>query len=292
MLICMLDLGRDKLMGWMWAFEGDNLYADTDTDILVGHNPLTGYGFRPELTLGSCPRTTDDIDSLAADVRPDVILCLQTDKCFDSQEDFYPDFPGQVIVEDHDALIDRANDYGIELIRAPMVDFDRESQAESLFNSVSALHWAVANCGRTYVHCTAGMNRTSTTTMAWLMFVGDMEHDDALKQVKENRSIADPYLDSIAGFKQIIIEKNREAIEERACYIDRENNVSTVSDNFTQAVSVDELYFDQAVSEIIKERIIENSEALAKKNEWHYRGFEIAPETSCNHLDAQMSQSL
>ena len=46
---------------------------------------------------------------------------------------------------------------------------------------------------RTYVHCTAGINRASLTVLGYLTFVEGMTYDQALQIVRENRPQANPY---------------------------------------------------------------------------------------------------
>lgn len=47
---------------------------------------------------------------------------------------------------------------------------------------------------RTYVHCTAGINRASLTVLGYLTFVNGMDYDAALEIVKKNRPQANPYV--------------------------------------------------------------------------------------------------
>ena len=46
---------------------------------------------------------------------------------------------------------------------------------------------------RTYVHCTAGINRASLTVLGYLTFVEGMTYDQALAIVRESRPQANPY---------------------------------------------------------------------------------------------------
>ena len=46
---------------------------------------------------------------------------------------------------------------------------------------------------KTYVHCTAGINRASLTVLGYLTFVKGLEYDQALNIVRTNRPQANPY---------------------------------------------------------------------------------------------------
>jgi len=137
----------------------------------------------PKLFVGSCP--IDGVD--VADFGPmgvTAVLNLQTDAdfgcwgiCWHVLEAAY-------------------RDAQIEVRRAPIRDFDPEALRQGLPDCVDALDELVRAGHTVYVHCSAGINRSPTTVIAYLHWVEGRDLDEAVAHVTRCRR-ADPYVDAI-----------------------------------------------------------------------------------------------
>lgn len=159
---------------------------------------------RPDIIIGSCPREPGDIDKIHEKAAPGAILCLQHDACL-----------AHFRIR-HSALAEKAKEHGITLIRAPMLDFNTEDQRRNLPQAIRALHHALTRHGRTYVHCTAGINRASLVVMAYMILVESYKPDEVLSLIREKRATAEPDMEAFRGFLEDLTHKYRPAIEEKA----------------------------------------------------------------------------
>lgn len=79
---------------------------------------------------------------------------------------------------------------GIASQRVPIEDFAEVALARGLPAAVAAVQDMVIAKRITYLHCTAGVNRSPTVAIAWLMQHGGMELDAAWDQVTGRRPSA------------------------------------------------------------------------------------------------------
>ncbi len=135
----------------------------------------------PRLYLGSCPRTTADIDRLKTDYGVTAVLNLQTD-----EDNLHLGIPWHAL-ESHYRVC------RIEIRRCPVEDFNQEDLRRRLPACVGALHDLLRAGHVVYVHCTAGMNRSPTVIMAYLLWVERVTLDEAISQVVGQR-YCDPSL--------------------------------------------------------------------------------------------------
>lgn len=135
----------------------------------------------PHLYLGSCPRTTADIDRLKTDYGVTAVLNLQTD-----EDNLRLAIPWPVL-ESH------YHECRVELRRCPVEDFDQEDLRRRLPACVRSLHDLLQAGHVVYVHCTAGMNRSPTVIMAYLLWVERVPLGRAISQVVGQR-YCDPSL--------------------------------------------------------------------------------------------------
>ena len=68
---------------------------------------------------------------------------------------------------------------GITPVRIPIIDMDKRDLGRHLDTAVSALASAVSSGQRVFVHCTAGLNRSPTVIIAYLVAHRDMTLEDA-----------------------------------------------------------------------------------------------------------------
>jgi len=138
----------------------------------------------PQLFVGYCPLEPADVDALKKALGITAVLNLQTD------EDFA--FWG-INWQEMEAAYGRL---GIEVRRVPVQDFNREDLRQRLPVCVQALDELLRADHTVYVHCTAGMNRSPSTVVAYLHWVRGMDLDEAVNYVKERRD-CDPYVEVI-----------------------------------------------------------------------------------------------
>lgn len=78
----------------------------------------------------------------------------------------------------------------INVARVPIEDFNDKALTAGLSEAVDAVN-NLMNAGHiTYLHCTAGVNRSPTVAIAWLVRDKGMTLDDAWRQVVSRRQSA------------------------------------------------------------------------------------------------------
>ncbi|KAL6780698.1 hypothetical protein ACKKBF_B12105 [Auxenochlorella protothecoides x Auxenochlorella symbiontica] len=167
--------GQGSSDEWRWTLNWDSL---------PGHPIL----------IGSCPRSPSDIDRIVEEGRATAILSLQSDACLEALGIDYP------------ALHARACARGLLAARVAVRDFDHDDQAAMLPEAVRALHTLLAMGHRVYVHCTAGINRATLTTVGYLTFVQGLGLEEALRAVREARPQAHPYVDCWRTVRRRLVE--------------------------------------------------------------------------------------
>jgi protein-tyrosine phosphatase len=138
----------------------------------------------PSLYVGSCPGSQAHIDWLKDGLGVTAVLNLQT------EEDFAYSRIDWLKMETAYRVS------GIELRRVPVEDFNPDSLCSKLPDCVRALDELLAAGHKVYVHCTAGMNRSPSTVVAYLHWVKGMALDEAVAFVLEKHA-CDPYVDAI-----------------------------------------------------------------------------------------------
>ena len=138
----------------------------------------------PNLFVGSCPKSPADIDGLQRDGRITAVLNVQT------QEDF--DYWGI----DWDKLEAYYRRMGVEVRRVPVRDFDPQDLRNRLPEAVEAVDELLSDDHVAYVHCSAGINRSPSTVIAYLHWIEGWHLDRAVDHVTTCRS-CDPYVEAI-----------------------------------------------------------------------------------------------
>jgi len=146
---------------------------------------LYWHSIAPGLICGTQPRSASDVAQLNNEGVTH-ILNLQQDK--DLQ------YWG-VNIND---ISRRCEELGVTLIRRPARDFDPHSLRKTIPSAVSSVHHAVAQGGRVYVHCTAGLGRAPAVCIAYLYWFMDMDLDSAYKYLTDIRPCG-PKRDAIRG---------------------------------------------------------------------------------------------
>ncbi|KAB1218985.1 Phosphoglucan phosphatase DSP4, amyloplastic [Morella rubra] len=145
------------------------------------HELGMNYNFiRPDLIVGSCLQTPEDVDKLRS-IGVKTIFCLQQDPDLDASRYFGVDI---------NAIQEYAKTYDdIQHLRAEIRDFDAFDLRKRLPAVLSKLFKAInQNGGVTYVHCTAGMGRAPAVALAYMFWVQGYELSEACKLLLSKRS--------------------------------------------------------------------------------------------------------
>jgi predicted protein tyrosine phosphatase len=178
---------------------------------------------REDLVIGSCPISVADLDSIRESARASAILSVQTDECrarFD------------IVYAQHRQHSERI---GLIMVNAPMRDFDPADQRRCLPRAVVALTRLVAAGHRVYVHCTAGINRSPLTVLAYLCFVETLTTEAAMALIRCGRPEAEPYWEAYRGCWEDLVRRHRDAIRERAWALSRHDLARPCEANWYQA---------------------------------------------------------
>ncbi|XP_009796924.1 phosphoglucan phosphatase DSP4, amyloplastic isoform X1 [Nicotiana tabacum] len=150
------------------------------------HELGMNYNFiRPDLIVGSCLQTPEDVDKLRS-IGVKTIFCLQQN----------PDL--EYFGVDIGAIREYANKCSdIEHLRAEIRDFDAFDLRLRLPAVVSKLSKAVnRNGGVTYIHCTAGLGRAPAVALTYMFWVQGYKLSEAFNLLMSKRSCF-PKLDAI-----------------------------------------------------------------------------------------------
>lgn len=154
----------------------------------------------PNIIVGSCPRSPGDIDRMVNEAEIDAILNLQCDLCFDALKIPF------------DAIRKRAVERGVRLERVAIRDFDHADQSLMLPVAIRVLNSLVGRGMKVYVHCTAGINRATLTTVGHLTFVQQMNLEDAVASVKSARPVAHPYIDCWSEARRRLLDGRKDEV--------------------------------------------------------------------------------
>lgn len=129
----------------------------------------------PKLLVGSCPQVFEDIDRLKRDYAVTAVLNLQTDDDFaywgiawEQLEEYY-------------------RVQGIEVRRVPIRDFDAEDLRRRLPAAAHAVRELLEQGHTLLVHCSAGVNRSPSTVIAYLHWYQAMDLVAAAEAVTSQR---------------------------------------------------------------------------------------------------------
>ena len=142
-----------------------------------------------QLAVGSHPHAPEHMMGLSRDHGVTHVLCLQTDEDLSSRG-----LQWGVLWQLYLRL-------GVDVTRVPIVDFDKKDLLAHLDQAVGALHAALEGGGKVYVHCSAGLNRSPTVIIAYLIQHRGMSLDEAMAWVTSRHDCV-PYPDVVADWLQ------------------------------------------------------------------------------------------
>jgi atypical dual specificity phosphatase len=158
----------------------------------------------PEIVIGSCPMTPDDLKTIAHSARVSAVLSLQHNDCL-----------ARWGIDD--ALM-RSTGSGQKLVmaRCSIRDFDVADMRRCLPRAVAELAALRAQGHRIYVHCTAGLGRSPLTVLAYLVLVEGYSPERAIRLIHAARPGAVPAWEAFHGCLEDLVSRHRAAIEKRA----------------------------------------------------------------------------
>lgn len=178
---------------------------------------------RHDLVLGSCPRGVSDLDAIRAETRATAILSLQHDECLEKQAIDYP------------RHVRHGHDLGMAMERCPLRDFDPDDQRRGLPAAVRVLHGLLRRSHRVYVHCTAGINRSSLVVLAYLTLVEGMSVEGAMTLMLHARPAICPTWEAYHGCRQDLTARHEDRIRQRAAELSRRRPQQGALDHWLQA---------------------------------------------------------
>ena len=161
----------------------------------------------PEIIIGTCPMTNDDLKYIHAETCISAVFSLQHDDCLSHWHIDYND------------LLRIATKLNIKMLRCPIKDFNIPDMRKNLPRAVSSLGKLITKGHSTYVHCTAGLGRAPLTVLAYFIWLKELSPDDAIKIILKGRPEAEPAWEALHGAKEDIVKFNKAEIEKRAFYL-------------------------------------------------------------------------
>ena len=161
----------------------------------------------PEIIIGTCPISNDDLKYIYSKTCVSAVLSLQHYDCLSY---WHIDF---------DDMLRTANKLNIKMLRCPIKDFDVPDMRKKLPQAVSSLNKLISKGHKTYVHCTAGMGRAPLTVLAYLIWIKELSPKDAIRTILEGRPEAVPAWEALYGAKEDIVRLHRMRVEKRAFYL-------------------------------------------------------------------------
>lgn len=193
---------------------------------------------RHDLIIGSCPRRPTDLNRIRAESNATAILSVQHDECLEKLEIDYP------------RLVRHGQTLGLTMQRNPMRDFDVADQRCRLPEAVRALHRLLSQSHCVYLHCTAGINRSSLAALAYLTWVEGQFLDEAMALLQKARPEVYPYLEAYEGCFQDLRAAYAGRIRARALELNRQYPEQNVEDPWLQAEReiIREMLIDEVLS--------------------------------------------
>jgi hypothetical protein len=180
-----------------------------DASDAIGATPMWVWSLnwnmiRPDIVLGSCPMTADDLDRLRKEANITATLSLQHDECYAR------------LGIDYAEMRRRGTQSGLDMARCPVRDFDVADMRRRLATAVGLLDALLRARRRVYVHCTAGTGRSPLVVLAYLALMEDYDADAALALLRARRPGIGPSVEAYAGCRQDLVERHRERVSRRA----------------------------------------------------------------------------
>ncbi|HIA01257.1 MAG TPA: hypothetical protein EYN06_10495 [Myxococcales bacterium] len=142
----------------------------------------------PQLWLGSYPQQPEDVLHLKTE-GVSAVLNVQSDLDLDARAINWLMFWKFYVTQ------------GIRVERVPIIDFNDDDLARCLPRAVELLDELITGGHCVYLHCTAGINRSPTVAIAWLMMRRSMPLQEALDFVNQRRAVM-PCISVLRGWSK------------------------------------------------------------------------------------------
>lgn len=192
-----------------------------------------------DVIVGSCPRSPEDIDTIAEETEAKAILSVQSDLCLDALQ------------IDYAKLREHGLSRGVLMSRVPIRDFDHGDQSLMLPEAVRTLALLLALNYRVYVHCTAGINRATLTVLGYLTFVKGRDLYSALEQIKKARPQANPYIDCWKTVKRRLLEGRQEEVVNWSRKVFLKNQEGSTMDSFSNWVAAEDIVIKETFRRLL-----------------------------------------
>jgi len=146
----------------------------------------------------------EDIGRIRAEAHVSAVFSLQHDDCHT--------FWGI----DYEAMCRASKEFGLEMRRCPIRDFDVPDMRRNLPSAISSLARLLHAGHRTYVHCTAGLGRAPLTVLGSLILIDNYSAEDAIQLILNGRPDAVPAWEAFYGACHDMEKRYRHQIERRA----------------------------------------------------------------------------
>lgn len=130
------------------------------------------------LWVGPCPSSPELIGRLNRELGITGLVSVQTDSDIESLGLSWPLLWRFLLTSQ------------INVNRVPIEDFNDKALLAGLDAAVTAVNGMMVAGHTTYLHCTAGVNRSPTVAIGWLVKHQGMSLDDAWQQVTSRRRVA------------------------------------------------------------------------------------------------------
>lgn len=128
-----------------------------------------------ELWVGRYPSSPEFVTTLAQQAKITGLISVQSD------DDL------AILGINWQAIESYLKQQGITVTRVPIIDFNDRELLKGLPDAIAAVHFLRATGKRTYLHCTAGLNRSPSVAIAYLAAHQGMSLDEAWEQVTSRR---------------------------------------------------------------------------------------------------------
>ena len=141
----------------------------------------------PNIVVGTCPMSPDDIVQICKMAHVSALLSLQHDDCLAYWQ------------IDDQALRRAARKMNLVMARCPMRDFDIHDMRINLPYAIARLAHLLGSGHRTYVHCTAGLGRAPLTVLGYLILIENYPKQEAIRCILNGRPGAVPAWEAFYG---------------------------------------------------------------------------------------------
>jgi hypothetical protein len=156
------------------------------------------------IVIGTCPMTPEDLRRIQSEIGASGLLSLQHDDCL------------AYWGIDYAEMCHTAVELDLMMARCQIRDFNVADMRRHLPAAIGKLANLRAQGHKTYVHCTAGLERAPTTVLGYIILVEGFSPEDAIRLILNGRPDAVPAWEAYSGCVEDLVAVHKKAIENRA----------------------------------------------------------------------------